>query len=98
MIGYIQNHIDWSRRTFGEGPHTQGLIKHIKKELDEIDAQPQDLEEWCDVIILGIDGAWRAGFTALEVAEALLRKQAKNAQREWPQNVPDDQPIEHKRV
>jgi hypothetical protein len=37
-------------------------IKHIKKELDdEIAHDPLDLGEWIDVIILGLDGAWRTG-------------------------------------
>lgn len=89
--------MDWSRRTFGEGRKTLGLIKHIEKELEEIRAEPRDLEEWCDVMILGIDGAWRAGFTAEQIAWALEHKQAKNMAREWPQNVPEDEPIEHKR-
>lgn len=96
MIDYIQRHIDWSLETFGEGAHTAGLIKHIKKELKEISAAPADLLEWIDIIILGIDGAWRSGHTAQEIAEALCRKQCINMyERDWPESFDEDEPIEH---
>jgi hypothetical protein len=97
ITDYIQDHIAWSKKTFGSGRHTLGLIKHIQKELDEIKEFPSDVEEWADVIILGIDGAWRAGYTAQQVAEALIEKQEVNRKREWGPVVSEDEPIEHVR-
>lgn len=82
------NHIfhqrEWSLRTFGPGNRTQGLIDHISKELKEIDAEPLDLEEWIDVIILAFDGAWRSGHSPQEIIDMLVFKQAKNEARTWP--------------
>ena len=49
----------WSLRVFGPGPRTKGILKHIEKELDEIEADPGDPMEWVDVMILAFDGAWR---------------------------------------
>lgn len=98
LIDYIQKHIGWSQSTFGKSISTHRLTNHIRKELLEIEAAPHDLEEWCDVIILGIDGAWRSGYTAPAIAAMLEAKQAKNQARVFL--VPDDptQPAEHDRT
>lgn len=94
---YVNQHRFWSVRTFGTGMRTNGLIKHIKKELDEIAEDPSDLREWVDVIILGFDGAWRAGYTPEQISEELVRKQEENALRDWPSGMSEDEPIEHLR-
>lgn len=99
---HIEHQRDWSRATFGpahvRGPH--GPLAHIRKELDEIAASPWDLEEWADVIILALDGAWRAGHEPQQIINMVKRKQAKNEAREWPdwRGVPADQAIEHVRT
>jgi hypothetical protein len=94
---HLERMIEFSSRTFGPGPRTHGLIKHIRKELQEIQRDPSDLYEWIDIIILGIDGAWRAGFTPEQILEALISKQIKNESRKWPdwRMTRPDQPIEH---
>jgi len=84
LIEHIQRQRNWSTRTFGPGARTEGVIDHIKKELIEIEEKPDDLEEWVDVILLAIDGAWRAGHTPVKIADAIRAKQLKNEQREWP--------------
>lgn len=86
----------WSLRTFGPGKRTLGITRHIEKELMEIRANPDDLEEWVDVILLAIDGYWRAGGEDLVLD--LYTKQYKNFNRSYPPvGVPEDQPIEHLR-
>jgi hypothetical protein len=97
IIEYVKFQILWSTRTFGPGHRTKGLIKHIKKELIEIEKDPTDIDEWIDVVILGLDGAWRAGFTAEEIATALLLKQLENEKRKWPdwRKASEDEAIEH---
>ena len=96
LTTYIVRQIDWSRRTFGPGERTSGVIKHIQKELQEIQANPKDIYEWVDVIILALDGAWRAGHSAEEIALALHDKQEINFGREWPDwRQFGDEPIEH---
>jgi hypothetical protein len=94
---YFRRHVEWSRKTFGEGRRTIGLTKHIEKECAEIRRAPDDLEEWADVIILGIDGFWRAGGTADDLDRILQEKQVKNVTRTWPTGVDENTPIEHVR-
>jgi hypothetical protein len=62
-------------------------------------AKPKDLEEWIDIIILGMDSAWRAGYSPEQIAAALIRKQAKNERQEWldPKTIQAGMPIEHVR-
>jgi len=85
LIDYIQRQEEWSARTFGNTPRTKGITAHIRKELAEIEAAPQDVEEWVDVMILALDGAWRAGYSAREIVAALEAKQAKNFKcTYWP--------------
>lgn len=92
---YIESHMEWSQATFGSGRHTEGLCKHIEKELQEIREAPLDLEEWVDVMILAIDGAWRAGYSTEQIIDGLQRKQRINANRLWPRVFSEYEPIEH---
>lgn len=89
----------WSRETFGPGRRTAGVIDHIKKELAEIEADPGDVHEWCDVVLLAMDGAARAGFTGEDFRAALVAKQFRNTMRSWPdwRMMPSDKAIEHDR-
>lgn len=95
---YIDRHISWSAQTFGPGAKVVGLCKHIEKELQEIKADPTALFEWVDVIILALDGAWRAGYSAQQIWNGMQAKQKINFGREWPEHSPDDEPTEHIRV
>lgn len=93
---YIHRHKDWSLSTFGDGQQTEKLCNHIEKELAEIRQSPNDLLEWVDIIILAIDGAWRAGYSPVEIINALIQKQAINFERKWVLGK-DNQPNEHQR-
>lgn len=99
LRAHLARQIEWSRRTFGPGPRAAGVVDHIRKELREIEAAPDDLEEWIDVVILALDGAWRAGHSPDEVVAQLVAKQAKNERRQWPDwRVADfNKAIEHVR-
>lgn len=90
----------FSEKTFGPGASTAGVVDHIRKELREIEEHPTDLSEWIDVVILALDGAWRAGHSPDQIIEALQAKQAKNEARTWPdwRTAPLDRAIEHVRV
>jgi len=91
---YVKEHKGWSLAAFGEGKHTEGLLRHIEKECIEVRKVPSDLFEWIDIVILAIDGAWREGYTPEQIASALMEKQNINKAREWPKMVAD-QPTEH---
>lgn len=74
----------WSIKTFGPGHRTEGVIDHIRKELEEITQDPLDLKEWVDILILALDGAWRAGWRGDEIVRAYMAKMEENRKREWP--------------
>lgn len=90
----------FSERVFGPGPRTKGIISHIRKELEEIEAKPDDLGEWIDVAILALDGAWRAGHDPQAIIDAIVAKQERNERRVWPdwRTASPDEAIEHDRV
>jgi len=96
LIRHVNRQREFSVNTFGPGPRSGGIVAHIRKELIEIEAEPRDLEEWIDVVLLALDGAWRAGYAPSEIAMALEAKQNKNEQREWPDwRTVGDEAIEH---
>lgn len=97
---HLEEQRAWSERTFGPGPRTLGVVDHIRKELKEILDNPDDLNEWVDVIILGFDGAWRAGHEPQEILDAIVAKQLRNRRRTWPdwRTMSTDQAIEHDRT
>ena len=96
---HLTRQMEFSAKTFGPGKRTAGVVDHIRKELKEIEAEPDDIMEWVDVIILAFDGAWRAGWQPSEIIKAIVAKQDKNESREWPdwRTVPEDKAIEHVR-
>ncbi|PZU83957.1 MAG: hypothetical protein DI527_23405 [Chelatococcus sp.] len=100
LVAHLARQRDFSIETFGPGPRTKGVIDHIRKELTEIEADPSDIEEWVDVIILAFDGAWRAGWEPHKIVEAIVAKQAKNEARQWPdwRTADPDKAIKHVRA
>lgn len=99
LVAHLHRARAFSEKAFGPASRPHGIVEHIRKELKEIEAQPNDLEEWIDVMILAIDGAWRAGYEPEEIVAALAAKQTKNEARKWPdwRTVPEGAPIEHDR-
>lgn len=97
---HLRRQRNFSERTFGPGHRTKGVVDHIRKELEEIEADPLDLNEWVDVIILGFDGAWRTGAEPQQILNAILAKQTKNEGRNWPdwRRADLDKAIEHVRA
>ncbi|MFY1686471.1 dATP/dGTP pyrophosphohydrolase domain-containing protein [Plantactinospora sp. WMMB782] len=89
----------FSERTFGPGPRTVGVLDHIRKELAEIEADPTDVGEWVDVLILAFDGAWRAGYEPQQIIDAIVAKQTRNESRTWPdwRTADPNRAIEHDR-
>lgn len=99
-VAHLTRQREWSRETFGPGPRTAGVCDHIRKELAEIEADPGDLREWVDVIILAFDGAWRTGAEPAEIIAAIKAKQARNEARTWPdwRTADPNKAIEHDRT
>jgi len=95
---YVQRQEEWSSRTFGHGPRTLGVTRHIEKEIAEIRENPHDLSEWVDVVILALDGYWRHGGDPREIMKHLTAKQEKNFARQWPTPTSQDDAVEHVRA
>lgn len=95
---YVQAHVNWSIETFGLPEHTEGLLRHIEKECQEIRAENTTIgkaKEFVDIIILAIDAMWRLGLTPREIAAALIEKQQINEDRKYPPITDENEPTEH---
>lgn len=92
---YLKKQIEWSRKVFGSGKRTIGITKHMIKEIEEVLAEPHDLSEWADLMILAFDGYWRHGGTPENLMKVLIEKQDKNLSRQYPFPVSEDEPSEH---
>jgi len=94
---FIEEQKKFSKIAFGPYPRPKGIIEHIKSELEEIEKDPEDLLEWVDVILLAIDGAWRAGYSGSTIEAALKHKLEVNKNREWPdwRDADEGEAIEH---
>lgn len=103
LVAFIREQAAFSSKTFGPGrgtvPRTAAVIDHIRKELVEIEQNPHDLEEWIDVILLALDGAWRHGGTPKSICATLAAKLEKNQNRKWPdwRTAPMDKAICHEK-
>jgi chromosome segregation ATPase len=95
LADFLRRQQAFSAQAFGPGKRTKGLIDHISKELKEIEADPTDLSEFIDVILLAFDGFWRHGGKPEELLPALEAKLAKNMARTWPKPTSEDHAIEH---
>jgi len=84
LIAHLHRQRRFSAKTFGPGPRSAAIIDHLCKELREIEAAPAYVYEWVDVVLLALDGAWRAGFEPNEIAFAIATKQLRNEDRDWP--------------
>lgn len=96
FLDFYSRRWEWSLHTFGPGPRTLGLTRHIRKELREIEAEPQKAEEWVDVVMLAMDGLARLGYTGEQVIQFLRAKHHINTNRKW-NRASQDEPAEHRR-
>lgn len=98
LIEHLTRQRAFSRHVFGPGARTEGVLDHIARECLEVRACPSDIREWADLILLALDGAWRAGHEPVAIAEAIAAKQARNEARTWPdwRAVPAGRAIEHR--
>ena len=104
LVQHLRRQMEFSARTYGPGDRTDGVCDHIRKELNEVQADAAagvpTLPEWVDVIILGLDGAWRSGASPEQIVAAIEAKQTKNERRTWPdwRTAPAGKAIEHDRT
>ena len=99
LVEHLRRQREFSAKAFGPHPRLRGVLAHIRKELEEIEDDEFNLGEWVDVVLLALDGAWRAGHGPEAIAAGIAAKQAKNEARTWPdwRLVDPDSAIEHDR-
>lgn len=89
----------WSEAQFGtraeRGP--LGPIRHMAKEVRELEQEPGCLKERADILILLLDSCWRQGISVYSLLDAALSKMQENRLREWPKPTSPDQAVEHVR-
>ena len=54
LIQHIERMKTFSLKTFWPGARPNGFCEHIRYESDEIMCKPEELTEWCDVIVIDI--------------------------------------------
>lgn len=96
FLEFLNTQRKWSLDTF-PGQRAAGVLAHIKKELAEIERDPNDLVEWIDVILLAFSGAWRTGAGPMDVVEMLDFKLRWNQSRKWSKPADPDMSVEHDR-
>ena len=65
-----------------------GKLTHLKEEVDEVLATPDDVEEWADCFMLLYDALRKQGLPFREVQTAMERKLEKNRLRVWEETSP----------
>lgn len=97
LVEHLHRQRTFSEKTFGPGARANGVLNHIESEIGEVRANPTDVSEWIDIILLAFDGAWRTGHSPEEIVAALEAKQTKNESRTWPdwRQASPDKAIEH---
>lgn len=100
LVAHLERQRTFSLATFGPGTRTDGILDHLRKELAEVAAAPTDLSEWVDLVLLALDGAWRAGHEPLAIAQGIAAKQERNEGRTWPdwRTMDPGKAIEHDRT
>lgn len=85
LYDFVQSKGDHSYEVFGPNMTPLGVLNHLKTEVIELEENYADIEEWCDVILLGIDGALRScDFNVPVVVYSLGKKFNKVRSRTYP--------------
>jgi hypothetical protein len=102
LLAHLRRQREFSARAFGPpgepGAQTwRGVLDHLRKEMAEVTARPDDAEEWADLILLACDGAMRAGHAPEAIVGFVAGKLATNEARTWPdwREQDPDMAIEH---
>jgi dCMP deaminase len=87
---------EWQAVTFPRATPSS-VVAHLKREVDELAADPTDTGELADVIFLVVGLAYELGLSMTDLAEIVAQKLAINRKRTWGE--PDaDGVVEHVRA
>lgn len=97
LTDLADQHAAWSQETFGSdkerGP--EGPLKHMRKEIEEVLANPTDLQEYADLLLLLLDASRRAGIGPYSLIRAGQAKLKINKERTWPKPTGMSDAVEH---
>lgn len=71
LANFVERQRDFSSQAFGPGSRRIGVANHILQECDEVEAKPDDLSEWVDVMLLSLDAAWRSGLPSERLVQMI---------------------------
>lgn len=111
---HLVRQMAFSKATYGPGKRTEGVLKHIEKEVEEVRKSNGSASEWVDLVILSLDGLTRelsyegtsqerilsSEFIAKEARRMIVDKQNVNENRTWPdwRTMSAGKAIEHDRT
>jgi hypothetical protein len=78
---------EWSDSVFGEARGPEGALHHLELEIQELNAEPYQIEEYADCLMLLFDAARMAGFGLEDLEIALQMKLEKNKRRKWGRDL-----------
>jgi hypothetical protein len=84
-VDTFQNEVaDWANATFPKEHMSCGpVIDHLRDELDEVEADPTNIEEWADVLLLILHGTRNQGILFSALLDQARSKHAINVARKW---------------
>lgn len=83
------------RRNLSQGTN-HSILTHLRRELEEIENDPNDIEEWADAMLLFMHGLRERGFSIASLVIALEKKFEVNRNRKW--KAPDEHGVvEHEK-
>jgi hypothetical protein len=97
LVSHLEDQIEFSCNAFGPDYSYKRIVDHLFKEIKEIQTDPNNLEEWIDVVLLALDGAWRSGHSPEQVVQGLSDKLDIIKNRIYPdwRTADPDKAIEH---
>lgn len=75
----------WAAKTFPSAT-TQSALHHLKEEIKEVEADPTDVMEYADMLMLVMEAARLSGFSADDILKAFAQKHEINKSRIWVKN------------
>ncbi len=93
--GTFLKFVNWADYKFPQRTN-HSILTHMRRELDELEKNPNDPEEWADVALLLFHGLHERGFDMYDLETAMEFKFIKNKHRKW--GTPDEHGVvEHER-
>lgn len=79
---FALRHKEWADATFPDDTFTD-VLKHLKEEIQEVEADPKNITEFADCFMLLIYAAGKSGFSMSSLLKAMWDKFKINKTRTW---------------